>query len=252
LAGLTEQISMFMRVAALTAPTARPGVEIGGEFPAYATAIGLALGHRMSLLPDTKGRSFSLDLPGRRRKPKLETERAKRQAKRLRSGRGPEIVSPTSIALIVAILIGGGSYIYSKHLKSQSLTLNTQIQQAQSALTSVPPLVAPIYKGVGLTSGNAADSVAARLVLQPNYKTLQAIIAVCASAQVTVNSITVGTTVASGNTFSITGSGSAAALSALRSKLESKTFEIANLKIASGATSAQGTVTFEAPMWGGK
>jgi type IV pilus assembly protein PilM len=252
LAGLTEQISMFMRVAALTAPTARPGVEIGGEFPAYATAIGLALGHRMSLLPDTKGRSFSLDLPGRRRKPKLETERAKRQAKRLRSGRGPEIVSPTSIALIVAILIGGGSYIYSKHLKSQSLTLNTQIQQAQSALTSVPPLVAPIYKGVGLTSGNAADSVAARLVLQPNYKTLQAIIAVCASAQVTVNSITVGTTVASGNTFSITGSGSAAALSALRSKLESKTFAIANLKIASGATSAQGTVTFEAPMWGGK
>lgn len=186
LVGLVEQISMFMRVPDLTPVTPRPGVELGEEFPPFATAIGLALGHRMSLLPDVK-RSFSLALPGRRRHAKISSERTKKQSRRLKNSRGKKAgpLSPAVIGLLLVLVIAGGAYVYSTRLKTENDSLREEAQSTQGVVDTTS---APRYTGPN-AEGSRLEIVSSQLIASPNFAVLPSIIESTAElTEVTVSS----------------------------------------------------------------
>ena len=143
LAGLTEQLTMELGVEQIAEPRAREGLDGLRDPSAYAGAIGLASGHRMSLMPESK--ASALGLGGRRKLPKISQASARTQARKLRARRnGNPTTNPVLIGVLIGAVLAGGCYLYGGKLKSANETLRAQAPAPAQSTPAGPPT----YTGV--------------------------------------------------------------------------------------------------------
>ena len=129
--GLAEQLGLELGVDDIAEPRAREGLDGLRDPAAFAEAVGLAVGHTMSLLPDVKPVGFGLRIRGRRKLPKVSATAAKNQAKRLRARkkRAPA-ANPNLIAVALGAAALAGGYYYQGTLKGETETLRGDLDLA--------------------------------------------------------------------------------------------------------------------------
>jgi type IV pilus assembly protein PilM len=173
LKGLDQQIQLYTGLTNLTKLEPWPGLEEAEDVELNASALGLARGHMMSLLPEIDVKSFNVSLPGRRSRSKISMEKSKKQAKRLTQKRKKQQTSPKIIALLVAAVALAGGFMANKQLTAANDELRPQVEKEErTARNRSRQVQAPTYQAPGQT-GRALATIANQLVIRPDYQALK-------------------------------------------------------------------------------
>lgn len=189
LVGLPEQIELFTGLTNRIELRPWPGLEQITHLDERATAVGLARGHTMSLMPDIEARSFALALPGQRRKSKISMDEAERTAKRLAARRKREpSTNPKMVGALLALMILGGGFYGAKWLDGYNKNQAENVQMAKRAAAAAERrAAAPIYEGI--PNANQASKLGGLMVGSPNWQVVNEVAKKLSDDGVEINEI---------------------------------------------------------------
>lgn len=150
LAGLDDQLELFSGIDKVYPPQPVPAFSGVEEIDIYATAIGLAESHNMSLLPDSDRLNLSMAAPGQRRHSKISVKKHKERVKASGIGQRKQTrVSTRTLAIFGVILsLGFSYYVGSIYFGGQNDALKENVKNAEKEnKLSGADVKPPVYLG---------------------------------------------------------------------------------------------------------